>query len=166
MLSQPGLPIILAAFISSILSGTLLIVNNIINNKVQLEREKEQSIRQQESDQKKWYREKIYNSYETLFQILVKIQQEELEYLHKNRVKTVEDYLNKPKHLNNLNKLISEFNIQFSIIINNYPDKNSKEFTEKLDKINKSLVLHEESWNVRHIILEIMKNDSRIKDTN
>lgn len=49
------------------------------------------------------------------------------------------------------------------MIIANYPDKNSKEFTEKLDKINKSLPLHEESWNVRRIVIKLMEDDSRIK---
>ncbi len=77
MLSQsPGVYIILGAVISS----TLLIINNLwmtsINNKLQLEREKQQRIWEEESNQKKWYREKIYDSYKTAIQLLTKIIQE------------------------------------------------------------------------------------------
>jgi uncharacterized protein YnzC (UPF0291/DUF896 family) len=60
MLSQsPGIYIILAA----VVSGVLLIINNLlvtsINNNFQLEREKQQGIRQQESERQKWYRKKF-----------------------------------------------------------------------------------------------------------
>jgi hypothetical protein len=182
MLSEPNaINFLLSGALGAVISSIFLIINNqwtsSVNNKFQLEREEKQRIWQLEREEKqriwqekselqKWYREKIYSSYEASLQILIKIQQEQLEYLHKNRVETVEEYLNKPKHLNNINKLILEFNIRLSIIINDYPDKNSKEFTEKIDKIDKSLGVVEESWNVRHIILELMKNDSRIKSTN
>ncbi len=57
MLSQsPGIYIILVAVVSS----SLLIINNFwitsINNNFQLEREKQQDLRQQESERQKWFR--------------------------------------------------------------------------------------------------------------
>ena len=166
MLSQsPGIYIILAA----VVSGTLLIINNLlvtsIINNFQLEREKQQGIRQQESERQKWYREKIYDSYKTSFQVLVKIQQEELDSVNK-----LNDIFTKNTHISNINKLILEFNIEFTMIIANHPDKNSEEFIDKLTKIDKSLraatidkSLEEDSSKVRLIMIEIMENDSRIK---
>jgi len=174
---SPSIYIILSGVVAAVISGIFSLWTSSVKDKSQLEREEKQCnwqlereekqrIWQEKSELQKWYREKIYSSYEASLQILIKIHQEQLEYLHKNRVETVEEYLNKPKHLTNINKLILEFNIRLSIITNDYPDKNSKEFTEKIDKIDKSLGVFEESWNVRHIILELMKNDSRIKSIN
>jgi sensor domain CHASE-containing protein len=154
MLSQPGLPIILAAFISSILSGTLLIVNNIINNKFQLEREKQQGIRQQESDQKKWYREKIYDSYKTSIRVLTKIVQE------RHEIDTT-DYSTQDKYIN-VEKLYHEFNSEFEMIMAGYPNKDSEEFKEKMANIRK--YMQEKPLIARIIITEMMEHDSRIKN--
>jgi sensor domain CHASE-containing protein len=156
MLSQPGLPIVLAAIISSILSGTLLIVSNIINNKFQLEREKQQGIRQQENDQKKWYREKIYDSYKTSIQVLTKIVQGRHEMDAKNHA-TQDQYIS-------LEKLYLEFNCEFEMIMAGYPDKNSEEFKEKMANIRK--YIQEKPLFARIIITEMMEHDSRIKDIN
>jgi uncharacterized protein YnzC (UPF0291/DUF896 family) len=110
MLSQsPGIYIILAA----VVSGTLLIINNLlvtsINNNFQLEREKQQGIRQQESERQKWYREKIYDSYRTSIQVLTKIVQGRHEIDLRNMA-TQDEYIN-------LEKLYLEFNSEFEIII-------------------------------------------------
>jgi sensor domain CHASE-containing protein len=154
MLSQPGLPIVLAAIISSILSGTLLIINNIINNKFQLEREKQQGIRQQENDQKKWYREKIYDSYKTSIQVLTKILQERHEMDTRN-------YASQDEYIS-LENLYFEFNSEFEMIIAGYPDKDSEEFKEKMAKIRK--YMQEKPLIARSIITEMMQHDSRIKN--
>jgi sensor domain CHASE-containing protein len=156
MLSQPGLPIILAAVISSILSGTLLIISNIINNKFQLEREKQQGIRQQESERKKWYREKIYDSYRTSIQVLTKIIQGRHEFHTKSHV-TQDERIN-------LDKLYFEFNSEFEMIIANYPNKNSEEFKERMANISK--YMQENPLIARVFINEMMEHDSRIKDVN
>ncbi|HEY9295146.1 MAG TPA: hypothetical protein VIQ31_02010, partial [Phormidium sp.] len=156
MLSQPGLPIILAAVISSILSGTLLIISNVINNKFQLEREKQQGIRQQESEKKKWYREKIYDSYRTLIQVLTKIVQGRHEFYNKSCVTNDERI--------NVEKLYFEFNSEFEIIIANYPNKNSEEFKERMANISK--YMQENPLIARAFINEMMEHDSRIKDVN
>jgi hypothetical protein len=151
MLSQPGLPIVLAAVISSILSGTLLIVNNIINNKFQLEREKEQSIRQQESDQQKWYREKVYASYTKAIQILTEM------------IKQKFNGENDEIASSNLSmiKLFIEFDSEYIMIIRSHPAKESNTFKEKISEIDKSVRKH--PWIARDGIIEIMEQDSRIK---
>jgi uncharacterized protein YnzC (UPF0291/DUF896 family) len=97
MLSQsPGIYIILAA----VVSGTLLIINNLlvtsINNNFQLEREKQQGIRQQESERQKWYREKIYDFYRTSIQVWTKIVQAQHEIDLRNMA-TQDEYINLDK---------------------------------------------------------------------
>jgi sensor domain CHASE-containing protein len=156
MLSQPGIPIVLAAILSSILSGTLLIVNNIINHKFQLEREKQQGIRQQESDQKNWHREKIYDSYKTSIQVLTKIVQ------GRYQLETAYD-IDQDESIN-LEKLYFEFNSEFEMIMAGYPDKDSEKFKEKMANIKK--YLNVEPLLARIIITEMMEDDSRIKVIN
>jgi hypothetical protein len=131
----------------------------------QLEREEQQHIWQEKTEQQKWYREKIYDSYRKSFQVLIKIQQEELDSVNK-----LNDIFKKNTHITNTNKLILEFNIEFTMIIANHPDKNSEEFIDKLTRIDKSLraatidkSLEEDSSRVRLIMIDIMENDSRIK---
>ncbi|MEG3872399.1 hypothetical protein [Microcoleus sp. Z1_B5] len=181
MLSQsPGIYFLLSGVLAAIISGIMLIINNLwtnsINNNNQLEREKQQRtwqlereeqqrIWQEKTEQKKWYREKIYDSYKTSFQVLIKIQQEELDSINKTN-----DIIKKYTHITNINKLILEFNIEFTMIIANHPDKNSEEFIDKLTTIDKCLraatidkSLEEDSSRVRLIMIEIMENDSRIK---
>ena len=157
MLSQsPGIYIILAA----VVSGVLLIINNLlvtsINNNFQLEREKQQGIRQQESERQKWYREKIYDSYRTSIQVLTKIVQGRHEMDTKSRF--TED-----EHIN-LEKLYFEFNSEFEIIIAGYPGKDSEEFKEKMANIKK--YMQEKPLIARVIITEMMEHDSRIKGVN
>ena len=156
MLSQPGLPIVLAAVISSILSGTLLIVSNVINNKFQLEREKQQGIRQQESDLKKWYREKVYDSYSKISQLLTEMMQIEFEV--KNNYMTSENQSIKAYRLSL--ELMSEF----ERIVYGYPAEEFEEFEKKIDEFNKHLATN--SIQAKGIIIEIMENDSRIKNIN
>jgi hypothetical protein len=151
MLPQsPGIYIVLSA----IVSGIMLITSNFINNKFQLEREKQQGIRQQQSDQQKWYREKIYDSYKTSIQVLTKIIQGRYEIETRNRV-TQDEFIN-------IDKLYLEFNSEFQIIIAGYPNKDSEEFKEKMANINK--YMQENPSIARLIITEMMENDSRIKN--
>ncbi len=156
MLSQsPGIYIILAA----VVSGVLLIINNLLVtsiNNFRLEREKQQGIRQQESERQKWYREKIYDSYRTSIQVLTKIVQGQHE-IELGNMATQDRYIN-------LDKLYFEFNSEFAIIIAGYPGKDSKEFQEKMAKINK--YMREKPLIARVIITEMMEHDSRIKGVN
>ena len=162
MLSQlSSINFLLSGAIAALISGIILLTSNFINNKLQLEREKEQRIWQEKSDQEKWYREKIYDSYKKSLQLLAEIQQEESIYKNKN---TVDDYINRHQRFDNLNKLISEFKVEFSIVIANHPNKNSKEFTEKVDTVNKGL--KGKFDHILTIIIEIMESDSRIKNIN
>ncbi len=138
----------------------MLIINNLlvtsINNNFQLEREKQQGIRQQESERQKWYREKIYDSYRTSIQVLTKIMQGQHE-IELGNMATQDRYIN-------LDKLYFEFNSEFAIIIAGYPGKDSKEFQEKMAKINK--YMREKPLIARVIITEMMEHDSRIKGVN
>lgn len=157
MLSQlPGIYIILAA----VVSGVLLIINNLvitsINNNFQLKREKQQGIRQQESEQQKWYREKIYDSYRTSIQVLTKIMQGR----HEMDTKSI---FTEDEHIN-LEKLYFEFNSEFEIIIAGYPGKDSEEFKEKVANIKKHM--QKKPLIARVIITEMMEHDSRIKSVN
>ncbi|MEG4626340.1 hypothetical protein Q5691_18885 [Microcoleus sp. w1-18aA5] len=157
MLSQaPGIYIVLAALISS----TLLIINNLvvtsINNNFQLEREKQQGIRQQESERQKWYREKIYDSYRTSIQVLTKI----VQGRHEMDTKSI---FTEDEHIN-LEKLYFEFNSEFEIIIAGYPGKDSEEFKEKMANIQK--YMQKKPLIARVIITEMMQHDSRIKGVN
>lgn len=155
MLSQsPGVYIILGALISS----TLLIINNLwmtsINNKLQLKREKEQGIRQQESDQKKWYREKTYDSYKTAIQLLTKIIQEGSKL--QTNIETPNTYIN-------LNNLHLELSSELLIIAAGHPNKDCKEFKDKINEIVDEAT-QKEPLRARSIVIEMMKNDSRIKN--
>ena len=42
--------------LSSLISGSMLLISIVINNYFQLKREKEQRIWQEESDKRRWYR--------------------------------------------------------------------------------------------------------------
>jgi hypothetical protein len=155
MLSQsPGVYIILGAVISS----TLLIINNLwmtsINNKLQLEREKQQRIWEEESNQKKWYREKIYDSYKTAIQLLTKIIQE------KSKLPT---NMNTPDIYINLENLHTELSCELFIITASYPNKDCKEFKNRINEVIDE-VAQREPLRARAIVIEMMENDSRIKN--
>lgn len=158
MFSQPGVPIVLAALTSSIISGIILIASIFINNNFQLKREKEQGIRQQKSDQQKWYREKIYDSYRTSINLLTEMIQIEFE-VKENYMRTTDKYIK----LHNLSlKLLSEFDIITSGYVSGHPIKNTKEFKEKMLKFTECL--ENDSKKARTIITDLMENDPRIKD--
>ncbi len=178
MLSQsPGIYIllgsILSAILSSVISGIILLTSNYFNNKSQLkreekqhiwqiEREEQQRIWQEKSDKQKWNQEKIYDGYRKLLEVLIKLQQEEIETLNKTN-----DIIKWHQHHININKLILEFTIEFTMIIANHPDKNSEEFTKKVTIIDNSL--KKDSSRVQDIIIEIseiMQHDSRIQSIN
>jgi len=151
MLPQsPGIYIVLSA----IVSGIMLITSNFINNNFQLEREKQQGIRQQENEHQKWYREKIYDSYRTSIQILTKIMQGR----HEMDTKSI---FTEDEHIT-LEKLYLEFSSEFAIIIAGYPNKESEEFKEKIANINK--YMQKKPLIARVIITEMMEHDSRIKN--
>ncbi len=151
MLPQsPGIYIVLSA----IVSGIMLITSNFINNNFQLEREKQQGIRQQENEHQKWYREKIYDSYKTSIRVLTKIVQE------RHEIDTT-GYSTQDKYIN-VEKLYHEFNSEFEMIMAGYPNKDSEEFKEKMANIRK--YMQEKPLIARIIITEMMEHDSRIKN--
>jgi hypothetical protein len=128
----------------------MLLTSNSINNKFQLEREKEQRNWQEKNDQQKWYQEKIYTSYTKTLQILTNI---------------IKVRINDPT-LSSLNmiELFIEFDSELSLIISGHPDKHSNEFEEKIFEIRKSF--EPEPWVGRDTLIEIMEQDSRIKIIN
>ena len=160
ILSQPGFYVVLGALISSIIPGVLVLINTSNNNNFQLKREEQQRIWQEKSDEKKWYREKIYDCYRTAAQLVPKIFQQFSEI---NLDKKADKIVSTDKTMNLL-KLTSEFSCEFSILIAGHPDKNSTQFKEKITKINKSL--NEEPWNLLPMITEMMEHDPRIKNIN
>ena len=154
MLSQsPGIYIICAALISGFLTLASSLLITLISNRYQLEREKQQGLRQQESDRQKWYREKIYDSYQTSIQVLTKIIQQH----NTNKKKAMMGV----DHWIELENLYFEFQSVFQIIIAGYPEKDSEDFKEELNKINESL--QEMPLLARYIVTSMMERDSRIK---
>lgn len=149
---SPGIYIILSA----IVSGIMLLTSNFINNKFQLKREEQQRIWQEKSEQQKWFREKIYDSYKISIQVLTKIIQERHEIDFGNM-------RNQDKFIN-LNKLYLEFNSEFEIIMIDYPDKDSEEFKERYELMRK--YMQENPSIARIYFTGIMKHDSRIKSMN
>ncbi|MEG4420198.1 hypothetical protein QUA70_16655 [Microcoleus sp. LAD1_D5] len=149
---SPGIYIILSA----IVSGIMLLTSNFINNKFQLQREEKQRIWQEKSEQQKWFREKIYDSYKTSIQLLTEIIQvrHEMEF---GSMRTQEKFVH-------LNKLYLEFNSEFEIIMIDYPDKDSEEFKEIYEPMRK--YMQENPSIARIYFSEIMKHDSRIKSMN
>ena len=153
MFSQsPGIYIILSA----IVSGIMLLTSNFINNKFQLEREEKQRLWQEKSEQQKWFREKIYDSYKTSIQLLTQIIQEQHEIEFGN-MRDQDKFIN-------LNKLYLEFNSEFEIIMIDYPDKHSEEF-KKIYELMRQHMQKKPSI-ARIYFTEIMKHDSRIKSMN
>jgi hypothetical protein len=150
---SPGIYIVLSGVVAAIISGAFSLWRDSINDKLQLEREKQQHTWQQESDQKEWYREKIYDSYKTSIQVLTKIVQERYVLENTYDVSQDEDI--------NLEKLYFEFNSEFEMITAGYPDKNSEEFKERITDIRK--YIKEKPVLARNIISEMMEDDSRIK---
>lgn len=149
---SPGIYIILSA----IVSGMMLLTSNFINNKFQLEREEQQRIWQEKSEQQKWFREKIYDSYKTSIQVLTNIIQErhEMEF---GGLRTQDKFIN-------LNKLYLEFNSEFEIIMIDYPDKDSEEFKKRYELMREHM--QKDPSIARIYFTGIMKHDSRIKSMN
>jgi hypothetical protein len=155
MLSQsPGIYIVLGAVLGSIISGTLLIINTSLNNKFQLEREKQQRIWQGKNEEQKWYREKIYDSYRKSLEILTKIIQAQFERENGGVVISNEYF--------NTTNLYFKFVSEFSIIRAGHPDKGSEEFQQKIVKINE--YAQTKAMIARAMVTEIMENDPRIKN--
>ncbi len=154
MLPQsPGIYILLAAGLSSV----SLLINNWINNKFQLERERQQRIWQEQSDRQNWYREKIYDAYSRSIQVLTKIIQEKLDIEYSGEVdeKVISD------RQIALNKLTLEFLSEFITTVAGYPPcKNPEEIKEKMSLVQKNLDLNPSLS--RTLITEIMEQDSRI----
>src|SRR6476469_10855717 len=146
--------------LSSLISGIMLLISIVINNYFQLKREEQQQIRQEKSEQQKWYREKNYDCYRTSIQLSTKILQ---EYTEINAKSKSQNTVPQEKRTNLMN-LSLEFGSEFALIIAGYPGKDSKEFKEKINRVHKSL--NEEPWILRPMITEIMEHDSRIKGIN
>jgi len=166
MLSQStGINFLLSGVLAAVISGVILTINNFwissSNNKFQLEKEKQQRIWQEESDHKKWYREKIYDYYKKSIQILTKMMQEDAEigfYVDMG----YSDKISISKSLN-VAKLNQELLAELVIIKAGHSDKDSKEFTDQLYKIE-ALIDMKEFMQAQNIIAEMMENDSRIKN--
>ena len=148
---SPGIYILLAAGLSSV----SLLINNWINNKFQLERERQQRIWQEESDRQKWYREKIYEYYTTLIQILKKSIQAQSSNIHP------EDSYESDPYIDNL---YSEFTSEFALVIIGHPCKNTDEFKASVDEIIE--VALKEPFFTRALITEMMEKDPRINAVN
>jgi len=169
MLPQsPGIYIILSALVS----GVILLISNFLNNNFQLQREeqqriwqleqeKQQRVWQDESEQKKWYREKIYDSYRKSIELLTKLIQAQLEFEIEFEKFGI---FHKDKNTN-LNNLGIEFLSEFNLLTIGHPDREYEKFKKKQEKIIKATL--EKKFQVAlEVITEIIENDSRIKDVN
>lgn len=162
MLSQsPGIYILLGAALSSV----SLLISNYINNKFQLDRERQQKIWQVEIERQKYYREKIYDSYMKTIQILTEIMLEQF----KTEIKSLCDsryneYLD-INHLVTLKKLYFEYTSECTILFVGHPYKYTKEFNELIDEVL-SPSMDEDPFLARIAITTMMENDPRIKDVN
>lgn len=158
-----GINFLLSGVLAAVISGIILTINNFwvssINNKFQLEREKQQRIWQEESDQKKWYREKIYDCYRRAIQVLTQMVQENAEISFYDDMDNSESItLNKRI---GLAKLSWEFFAELAIIKAGYPDKDSKEFKDEINKIE-VYINNNEFITAQVIITEMIEHDSRI----
>jgi hypothetical protein len=149
---------VINVIVGALVTGILLIINTSLNNCYQLKREKEQGIRQQESDQKKWYREKVYDSYSKIIQLLTEIMEIEFEIKNNYMTMTTENKSIK------VNRLSLELMSEFQIIVYGYPAEEFDKFGKKIDEFNKNLATN--TLEARAIIIEIRENDSRIKNIN
>jgi hypothetical protein len=156
MFSESAINFLLSGALGATISGIILTLNNrwitATNNQFQLEREKEQGIRQQESEQRKWYREKIYDSYKRAIQLLTEMMQ--IEYEIENKYKIDESTPIK------FHKLSLELMSEFELIIYNYPAEDFEEYDEKIAKYGECLGIN--TLEARSIFIELMENDSRI----
>jgi hypothetical protein len=181
---------LLSGALAAIISGFILLVNNLVNNHLnnksqskreekqhtrqlereeiqrswQLEREKIQRSWQEKSEQQKWYREKIYDSYRASIKVLTKIIQIKIEIRDISIVTGDNNTAIENKNAT-LSNLRIEFTSEFSIVIAGHPDKESEEFKKTTDKIYKE-TFGETPWLAGNIITKIMENDSRIKNIN
>jgi len=128
----------------------------------QLEREKQQGIWQDESDQKKWYREKIYDSYRRSIEILTQMIQEDSEIRLYDDMGNAEK-ITLSKRMNIL-KLTSAFFAELNIIRADHPDKDSKEFKDKINEIEEIYTNNNKFIETQVIITKMIENDSRIKN--
>lgn len=160
---ESGIYICIGTVSASLITGFLLIINNSINNsrnnEFQLKRENLQRIWQEESERKRWYREKIYDCYRTSIYVLTKLIQRHFEYEVNLSMKKVitQDIID-------IEKLSLEFYSEFTIVVAGYPYKDSEEFNETLSKI--TVNLRNEPIVARTMVAEFMENDTRIKGIN
>lgn len=154
----------LSGTLGSVITGIFLIINtqriSSINNKLQLEREQQQHILQEKSEQQKWYREKIYDSYEKLIHLLTKIMQTKFKIIIKNSNSLAED------EWCNLHGLYNEFMAELTKVIVNHPDENSENFKKIIDEITGrdfQSFLKEDHFYTQIKIILIREKDSRIK---
>lgn len=150
---ESGVYVGIGTVLGSLIAGGFV----MINNNLQLKREREQRIWQAETDRQKWYREKIYDAYSRSIQVLTKIIQCKWEIECSNEVdeKVISD-----RQLA-FHKLTLEFLSEFITTIPGYPPcKNPEEIKEKMSSLEKNLQLDPPLC--RTLIADIMQQDSRI----
>ena len=157
---SPSYYIILSGVVAALISGCFSLWRDSINDKLQLEREEQQRIWQEKSEQQKWYREKTYDCYRKSIDALKKIIQIEVEL--KNSNITIDDQSHNiyPK----IHGLCLEFVCELDIIIMGHPSKNSEEFQGKISTIKSQM--EKNSSQALILIIEMMEYDPRIKDIN
>ena len=150
---ESGVYVGIGTVLGSLIAGGFV----MINNNLQLKRERDQRIWQEQSDRQNWYREKIYDAYSRSIQVLTKILQckWEIECSDEFDEKVISD-----RQLA-LNKLTLEFLSEFITTVSGYPPcKNPEEIKEKMSSIQENLNLNPSLS--RTLITEIMEQDSRI----
>ena len=173
MPSEPNaINYLLSGALGAVISGFILLINNYVNNKSQskreeeqrtwqLEREEQQRIWQEKSDQRKWYREKIYDCYRRGIQVLTKIIQEDIEIEYYDRNDEDNNVVTESQRINLVN-LRWELYAELAIIEAGYPNKDSNELKNKITKL-KQFITDKQPLAAQIIIIEIMEGDSRMK---
>lgn len=164
-LENSGIYICFGTVSSSLITGFLLMRsnsrNNSRNNDFQLKRENEQRIWQEESERKKWCREKVYDSYKKSIHVLTKMVQAKFEsefYTSINQI-DADTMINQGVQQYSL---YWEFISELTIITANHPDKDLTYFQEQI-AIIKDVVMEKPIF-AQLIITQLMELDSRIKD--
>ncbi|MEG4589714.1 hypothetical protein QUA54_31535 [Microcoleus sp. MOSTC5] len=162
---ESGVYVGIGTVLGSLISGVLVMRNNSKNNEFQMERENQQRIWQEESERRKWYREKLYESYRNSIHILTKV----IQAQYKSQFTSEYDDSYNPEHDLDLELLIKnlyfEFSSEFSLIIVGHPDKETKEINGLTTIIIEKGVFRD-PFTLRELITEIMEKDPRIKDVN
>jgi hypothetical protein len=141
-----GYQIIVAALIGGIIS----LFTTWLNNRFQLDREKQQWLRQEESEKQKWYREQLYEVYRKCLSLLTQIEDSP-------RLGNVTEGI----------KLLTEAKEYLTLLEINHPNRDSEEFKALQSSIN--IFLSEGFENnlyptgyLKQRIIDLMASDMRI----